>query len=81
MKGWGNERLPRGNGWLTMHRVEALVRTHTHFIDYIYIHPYTQTGSETRAAYALHLGFIHIRMNNPKAMCENYAIASSETEC
>lgn len=27
-EGRGNERLPRGNGWLTMHIMGALVRIH-----------------------------------------------------
>lgn len=59
-KGLGNERLPWGNGWLTMHIIEALVRIHLVILMITFtFNLMRKHETETSAAHTLHLSLIH----------------------
>lgn len=59
-KSQGNEQMPQGNGWLTMHIMEALVRIH--LVILMITFTFNLIGkheTETSAAHTLHLCLIH----------------------
>lgn len=80
-KGRGNERLPRGNGWLTMHIMEALVRIHLVILMITFTFNHIRKHeTETSTAFKPH-SLLTWLIRKPYTSSKSYMFMSSETEC
>lgn len=79
-KGRGNERLPRGNGWLTMHIMEALVRIPLVILMITFTFNHIRKhGTETSTAFKSHSHLTWL-IRKPYTSSKSCVFVSSETE-